>query len=91
MFSAVLVAWGAALLFCFTSRHSTAQSLMTVAGMGNMVVAIGWFGPALLGHGHDYGYNSPLFGMILGCFLLAQVVVICLIQLPAGVLRPARH
>ncbi len=88
---ACVVAWSAALMFCFVSRHATAQSLMTIAGMGNMVVAIGWFGPALLGHAKNYGYTSPIFGMILGGFLLAQVLVICLIQLPPLVLRPARQ
>lgn len=87
---ACVAAWSAALILCFTTRHSTPQSLMTIAGVGNMVVAIGWFGPALLGHAHDYGFNSPMYGMILGGFLLAQVGVICLVQLPPGVLRLAR-
>ncbi|MDB5293342.1 MAG: cytochrome biosis protein [Phycisphaerales bacterium] len=85
-----VLAWSWVLYRCFRSWHSTPQARMCIAVMGNMVVALAWFGPVLPPGLHTYGDPSSLGGMLLGGFLIAQMLVIYLTLLPAGVLRPGR-
>jgi hypothetical protein len=87
---ACVLAWACVLLQCFRSRRSTPLAPVCMAVMGNMVVALAWFGPVLLGGLHSYGYAPPLIGMLLGGFLIAQILLVYLMLLPAGVLRPNR-
>jgi hypothetical protein len=67
---------------------------MLVSVTGNMVVALAWFGPALLdvirAAGRAYGSPSPALGMQLAAFLVAQIGVAYLLLLPAGALS-LRH
>ncbi len=94
---ACVLAWSAVLLQCFRSRASTPQSLTLLGVMGNIVVALSWFGPALLSPSHSYGYPPALYGGLLGGFLIAQILLVYLALLPAGTLRlrrlfgPAAH
>jgi len=83
---ACVLAWSGVLLQCFRSRASTPQSLMLLGVMGNIVVALSWFGP-LLSPGHSYGHAPALYGGLLGGFLIAQIVLVYLAMLPAGALR----
>jgi hypothetical protein len=87
---ACVLAWACVLLQCFRSRNSTPLMPMSMAVMGNMVVALAWFGPVFLGGLHSYAYVNSIAGMILGGFLIAQIALVYLMLLPAGVVRLRR-
>jgi hypothetical protein len=90
-----VLAWAGVLLQSFRSPHSTPQSRTCIAVMGNMVVALAWFGPVFAGtagaaHATTNGYPPSSVGMFMGGFLIAQMLVVYLALLPVGILRLSR-
>lgn len=86
-----VLAWAGVLLQCFGLRQSTPQTRMFGALIGNIVAALAWFGPHLLGVGlQAYGYEQSAPRMMLGGFLMAQIFLVYLVLLPAGALRFGR-
>ena len=82
-----VLAWGVILLKSFLARTTPPQMLMLLGVVGNVVVASGWFGPALMTQGHVYGNGISLIGALLGGFLILQMGLVYLVLLPPRVLR----
>lgn len=85
-----VLAWSCILLQCFRSQRTPTQLRLCNAIIANMIVATGWFGPALLGS-HSYGVANATVGMFLAIFLVIQVVLIYMAQLPEGMLKMSRR
>ena len=85
---AVLV-WGCLLVWWLGRGRSIGLAGMVVALMGNAVVALSWFGPPLvtkLGHG-----TAPwAHGLLLGAFIVAQLLVASAALLRAGLFSARR-
>jgi Cytochrome C assembly protein len=80
--------WDAVMLVLLGRRLANDHALLLLGLAGNVVVALAWFGPNLLGIGlHAYGTPTAL---PLGVFVLAQLALAALGFVPAGVLRRAR-
>jgi hypothetical protein len=55
---------------------------MAMAIFGNAITAFSWFGVNMLGVGlHSYGFMDKAFPWLVG-FVIAQVVLILLAQIP---------
>jgi ABC-type transport system involved in cytochrome c biogenesis permease subunit len=86
--AALLVAlWNATMLLVLTRRLLPAHTTLSLGLAGNVVVALAWFGPPLLGYGlHAYKAAAPL---PLGIFVVVQFLLAGLAFLPEGILRRA--
>ena len=84
-----VLAWSAILLKSFTTRSTPPQLLMLLGIIGNIVVAISWFGP-LLASTHGYGFRPSLIGALLTAFIILQMALVYLALQPQGSLRVSR-
>jgi hypothetical protein len=84
-----VLAWDALLLAVLLRRQAGLPGLL-LGVAGNMVVSIGWLGPALVDGRHAYGFPAPL-ALLLGGFLMTHLVLLGLAFVPPGRLarRPA--
>jgi len=85
-----VLAWACVLLQSFRSHRTPAQLRLCNAIIANMIVATGWFGPALITI-HSYPVTHPTIGMLLAIFLVIQVVFIWMAQLPEGGMKMDRR
>lgn len=81
-----VLAWACVLLQSFRSQRTPAQLRLCNAIIANMIVATGWFGPALMSS-HSYPATNTTIGMLLAIFLVVQVLFIYLAQLPEGAMK----
>jgi hypothetical protein len=58
---------------------------MVLAGVGNVIVSLSWFGPALLDNRHSSGFGPALLG-----FVVVQLLLLLLALVPAGWLARQR-
>jgi hypothetical protein len=84
-----VLAWSAILLKCFSTRTIPPQLLMLLGIIGNIVVAISWFGPSTAST-HGYGFRPSLIGALLSAFVILQMVLVYLALLPDAALRMDR-
>jgi Cytochrome C assembly protein len=80
-----VLVWNAVLLLWLRYRPAAVRVGMVLAGVGNVVVSLSWFGPALLDNRHSYGFGPPLLG-----FVIVQVLLLLLALVPAGWLARQR-
>jgi hypothetical protein len=80
-----VLVWNAVLLLWLRFRPAAFLVGMVLAGVGNVVVSLSWFGPALLEHRYSYGFGPPL----LGC-VIVQLLLLLLALVPAGWLARQR-
>ena len=82
---ALVILWDVAVLAVFASRLLGAHAMLLLGLAGNVVVALAWFGPSVLGIGqHSYGYPPPVMPLVW--FVSAQAALACLGLVPAGYL-----
>ena len=84
-----VLAWAGVLIQCYGMKQSTAQTRMLGGLIGNMIVALAWFGPYLVGSGLR-SYGMPGSRMGLGGFLLSQMLLVYVLLSPAGVFHFGR-
>jgi hypothetical protein len=70
-----VLAWATILHQSFRSPHAAPQSQLILATLGNVAVALSWFGPFLLKAGHTYAMP---YAALLGAFLIAQLALVYL-------------
>ena len=80
-----VVVWNAVLLLWLRYRPAAVLVGMVLAGVGNVIVSLSWFGPALLDNRHSYGFGLPLLG-----FVIVQTLLLLLALVPAGWLARQR-
>jgi len=86
-----VLAWSAILLKSFTTRSIPPQLLMLLGIIGNIVVAISWFGPNIAST-HGYGFRPSLIGALLSAFVILQMALVFLTLQPerSSRVRPAQ-
>jgi hypothetical protein len=83
-----VLAWDGVLLACLLRRRAALPG-MVLGVLGNMVVSLSWFGPALLQvPDHSYGFPATLSFVLIG-FLATQLLLLVLAFVPAS--RSARR
>ena len=80
-----VLVWNAVLLLWLRYRPAAVLVGMVLAGVGNVVVSLSWFGPALLEHRFSYGFGPSLLG-----FVIVQLLLLLLALVPAGWLARQR-
>jgi ABC-type transport system involved in cytochrome c biogenesis permease subunit len=86
---AAVVLWDAFMLVVLTRRPLGPHATLILGLVGNVVVALAWFGPNLIGINlHAYGY--PPLAVPLAVFIIAQVAFACLGLVPPGGWRAKR-
>jgi cytochrome c biogenesis factor len=86
----IVLVWDAAMFGIIRKRLIGDHAIVLLGFAGNAVVALAWFGPALLGLGlHSYG--MPSLGVLVVVFIVAQAGLACLGLIPAGALRRRVH
>ena len=80
-----VLVWNAVLLLWLRYRPAAVLVGMVLAGVGNVIVSLSWFGPALLDNRHSYGFGPPLLG-----FVIVQIMLLLLALVPAGWLARQR-
>jgi hypothetical protein len=80
-----VLVWIVVLLLWLRYRPAAALVGMVLAGVGNVVVSLSWFGPALLDNRHSYGFGPSLLG-----FVVVQLLLLLLALVPAGWLARQR-
>jgi hypothetical protein len=85
---ACVLAWSVLLVRCFapTSRLNEVGPML-LGVIGNAVVAVSWFGPVVFNPRHSYGLSPTIPGAVLGIFVIAQMGIVYLSLLPAGIFR----
>ncbi|HXE53880.1 MAG TPA: permease prefix domain 1-containing protein, partial [Tepidisphaeraceae bacterium] len=73
---ACVLTWIGVVAYVFGSRRTDGPMMMVTAITGSLVVSVSWFGPQLLKPAHSYGSPSTLFGGLLGCFLLIEILAV---------------
>jgi hypothetical protein len=84
-----VMAWGCLLVWWLRRGRAIGVAGMVLAVMGNAVVALSWFGPPLVTK-VGYGAAPWAHGLLLGAFIVAQLVVASAALLPAGGLNARR-
>jgi ABC-type transport system involved in cytochrome c biogenesis permease subunit len=78
----IIVIWNAVILHARWGGLVKQRGLMALAIFGNVVTAWSWFGVNMLGVGlHSYGFMDAAFYWLVA-FVVSQVVVILLAQVP---------
>jgi ABC-type transport system involved in cytochrome c biogenesis permease subunit len=78
----LIVLWCALILHARWGGFIRQRGLMAMAIFGNAITAFSWFGVNMLGVGlHSYGFMDKAFPWLVG-FVIAQVVLILLAQVP---------
>lgn len=85
-----VLAWGCLLFWWMRTPRGAGVAGMVVALMGNAVVALSWFGPPLVRKLGTYGAAPWTHGLLLGAFIVAQLLVASAALLPAGRLTARR-
>ena len=80
---AMVVLWDVAVLAILARRLLGAHGTLLLGLAGNAVVALAWFGPALLSI-NLHAYEYPPLVMPLALFVVAQAALACLGLVPAG-------
>jgi hypothetical protein len=80
-----VLVWNVVLLLWLRYRPAATLVGMVLAGVGNVIVSLSWFGPALLGNRHSYGFGPSLLG-----FVVVQLLLLLLALVPAGWLARQR-
>jgi ABC-type transport system involved in cytochrome c biogenesis permease subunit len=78
----IIVLWNALILHARWGGLVKQRGLMCLAVFGNVVTSWSWFGTNMLGVGlHSYGFMDAAFWWLIA-FMLSQVALIALAQLP---------
>jgi len=78
----IIVIWNAIILHARWGGLVKQRGLMALAIFGNVVTSWSWFGVNMLGVGlHSYGFMDAAFYWLLA-FVISQVVIIALSQIP---------
>ncbi len=78
----MIVLWNAVILHARWGGLVKQRGLMCLAIVGNIITSWSWFGTNMLGVGlHSYGFMDAAFWWLLA-FVLTQVAIIALAQLP---------
>jgi ABC-type transport system involved in cytochrome c biogenesis permease subunit len=78
----LIVLWCAMILHARWGGYIRQRGLMAMAIFGNAITAFSWFGVNMLGVGlHSYGFMDKAFPWLVG-FVIAQMVLILLAQIP---------
>ena len=86
----IIVIWNAIILHARWGGMVKQRGLMCLAVGGNIVVGWSWFGVNMLGVGlHSYGFTDAAFWS-LTAFVISQLVVIALANLPLSKWRSFR-
>jgi hypothetical protein len=90
-----VLCWGVLLALCAYALERYALerwwlAVLLVALAGNVVVGLSWFGPGLVAKQQMQGTTPWAYAIVLGAFLLAQLVVAVLALLPPGRLNAGR-
>jgi hypothetical protein len=82
-----VLGWSLLLLASFRLRDASLPVLLLLGVMGNLVVAMSWFGPVLI-ETHSYGFSR--MGMALGIVIVINMMALYMAIRP-GQPRPARQ
>ncbi len=86
----IIVIWNALILHARWAGMVKQRGLMCLAVFGNIVTSWSWFGTNMLGIGlHSYGFTDAAFWW-LTAFVLSQVALIAVANLPLGKWRSFR-
>ena len=86
----MIVLWNAVILHARWGGLVKQRGLMCLALFGNIITSWSWFGTNMLGVGlHSYGFMDAAFYWLLA-FVLSQVAIIALAQLPLAKWRSFR-
>ena len=85
-----VLCWGVLLALCAYALERWWLPVLLLAVAGNVVVGLSWFGPALVAKQQMQGTTPWAYALVLGAFLLAQLVVGVLALLPPGRLNAWR-
>jgi hypothetical protein len=69
-----VLGWSVLLLAGFRLRDASLPVLLLLGVMGNLVVALSWFGPVLIETQHSYGFST--MGMALGIVIAINIVAL---------------
>jgi hypothetical protein len=83
-----VLAWNALLAVWLWRRSSGGRTAMLLGALGNIVVCLSWFGPALAAQGHSYGQGGLVAG-VFG-FVALQLVLLTAALVPEGWLTRQR-
>ncbi|MDO8542748.1 MAG: cytochrome c biogenesis protein CcsA [Opitutaceae bacterium] len=87
----LIVMWNALILHARWGGMVGQRGLMSMAVFGNVVTSWSWFGTNMLGVGlHSYGFTDAAFWS-LSAFVLSQVVIIAIAQVPLARWRSFRR
>ncbi len=87
--ASLVLSWDVAMLVVLTRRALGEHATLLLGLAGNAVVALAWFGPAVLGLGLR-SYGMPSLALPLAAFVAVQVGLACVGMLPAGAWRRRR-
>jgi ABC-type transport system involved in cytochrome c biogenesis permease subunit len=86
----IIVIWNALILHARWGGLVKQRGLMCLAVIGNIMTSWSWFGTNMLGVGlHSYGFMDQAF-IWLVVFIVSQIVLVGLAQLPLGKWRSFR-
>ena len=86
----IIVIWNAIILHARWGGLVRQRGLMALAVFGNIVTSWSWFGVNMLGVGlHSYGFMDAAFWWLIA-FVVSQLVLIALANLPAEKWRSAK-
>jgi hypothetical protein len=85
-----VLCWGVLLALCAYTLERWSLAVLLLAVAGNVVVGLSWFGPGLVAMQQTQGTTPWAYALVLGAFLLAQLLVGLLALLPPGRLNPRR-
>lgn len=86
----MIVLWNAIILHARWGGLVKQRGLMCLAIFGNVITSWSWFGTNMLGVGlHSYGFMDAAFWW-LAVFVISQLAIIALAQLPLGKWRSAK-
>jgi hypothetical protein len=79
-----VLCWGVLLALCAYALERWWLAVLLLGVAGNVVVGLSWFGPGLVAKQQAQGATPWAYALVLGAFLLAQLVVGALALLPPG-------
>jgi len=85
-----VLCWGLLLALCTYALERWWLAVLLLALAWNVVVGLSWFGPALVAKQQAQGTTPWAYALILGAFLVAQLLVGVLALFPPGWLNARR-
>jgi ABC-type transport system involved in cytochrome c biogenesis permease subunit len=82
-----VLCWAVLLALCVYAQRRWWLPVLLLAVAGTVVVSLSWFGPPLLAERQMLGTTPWAWALVLGAFLVAQLVVGVLALLPPGRLK----